>query len=85
VSAGGGLLAKRYACPPESETITVHYELIPAQSEHLAKRYASSRVFKLIPVSYNDNLANFQSCKEITRETLPGASVRAGLCQGPSP
>jgi len=85
VAGSGGLLAKSDAYPSKSDAITVYYELLPAQPKNLAKRYASTRVFQLIPVSYNGFVANSQSCKEITRGTLAGGSVSAGVCPRPSP
>ena len=85
VTDSGGLLAKSDACPSKSDTITVYYELLPAQPQNLAKRYASTRVFQLIPAGYSDFRANSQSCKEITRGTLSGRSVSAGVCPRPSP
>jgi hypothetical protein len=85
VAESGALLAKSDACPEKSETIPVYYELLPARAENLAKRYASRHIFQLIPVAYNDFLAKRPSCKEITRETLPGQSVTSNLCPRPSP
>ena len=81
----GALLAKSDAYPEKSEAITVYYELLPARSDDLAKSYASRRIFQLIPVGYNDFVAKRPSCKEITREPLPGQSVTSGLCPRPSP
>lgn len=81
----GALLAKSDACPAKSEAITVYYELLPAQPDDLAKRYASRRIFQLIPVGYNDVVAGLSSCKEITRETLTDGSATARLCTKPSP
>jgi len=73
VTRTGGVLAKSDACPGESDEITIYYELLPAQIGNLAKRYASNRIFRLIPVRYNDIVAKSASCKEITRGTLPDA------------
>lgn len=81
----GAVLAKRYACPAKSEAITVYYELLPAKPDDLAKRYASRRIFQLIPIGYDEFWANAPSCKEITRGTLSADAGRAGLCPRPSP
>lgn len=81
----GAVLAKRYACPRESDVIPVYYELLPVQSANLAKRYASKRIFQLIPASCSNFMVSGPSCKETTRGTLPGASDTASLCPGPSP
>jgi hypothetical protein len=63
----------------------VVYELMPAKSADLAKRYASKRVFHLIPITCSDFVAKSGSCKEITRETLPPSSGTARPCPEPSP
>jgi hypothetical protein len=81
----GALLAKSDAYPAKSDAITVYYELLPAQPDDLAKRYASRRIFQLIPVGYNDFVADRSSCKEITRGTLPSGSATTRLCAKPSP
>ena len=81
----GAVLAKSDACPGKSDSITVYYELLPAQPDDLAKRYASRRIFQLIPIGYNDSLADSSSCKEITRGTLSVGSATARPCKSPSP
>ena len=85
VTRTGAVLAKSDACPSESKVIPAYYELLPVQSENLAKRYASKRIFHLIPISCSDIVVSGPSCKETTRGTLPGASDTASLCPGPSP
>ena len=85
VTRTGAVLAKSDACPSVSELIPVYYELLPVKPANLAKRYASNRIFKLIPISCSDIVVSGPSCKETTRETLPGASDTASLCPGPSP
>lgn len=81
----GALLAKSDAWRAKSDEITVYYELLPAESSDLAKRYASKRIFQLIPVGYGEFLANGPSCKETTRGTLAEKSVSSGLCAPRSP
>lgn len=85
MTRSGAVLAKSDACPDESGSITVVYELLPAPPADLAKRYASKRIFQLIPIGYGDFMTNRPSCKEITRGTLPDRSDTATLCPGPSP
>jgi len=85
VTRTGAVLAKSDACTPESDSITVYYELLPAQPADLAKRYASRRIFQLIPVGYNDLRTDSQSCKDTTRGTLAEKSIIPGPCPGPSP
>ena len=85
VTRTGAVLAKRDACTEKSPVLTVYYELLPAQPVDLAKRYASRRIFQLIPVGSSDFVANRPSCKEITRETLPDTSDTTLPCPGPSP
>lgn len=59
----GAVLANSDACPDQSKVITVYYELLPAKGDDLAKRYASKRLFQLIPVRCNDFVAERPSCK----------------------
>lgn len=81
----GAVLANSDASTGKPDTISVVYELLPAQSADLAKRYASKRFFHLIPTTCNDIVAEVGSCKEITRETLPTSSGTARPCPEPSP
>ena len=81
----GAVLAKSDACQSKSDVIPIYYELLPAPSGDLAKRYASKRIFQLIPVGCNDFGTNSQSCKETTRGTLAGVSDSADLWPRPSP
>ena len=67
----GAVLANSDVIPGKSDVITVYYELLPVQPTVLAKRYASRRIFQLIPVGCRDYRVNPASCKEITRGTLP--------------
>jgi len=85
MTRSGAVLAKSDACMEKFDSITVYYELLPSKPADLAKRYASRRIFQLIPIGYNDFVSNLPSCKEITRGTLRAGSARAGLCPGPSP
>lgn len=85
VTRSGAVLAKSDACPEKSDAIAAYYELLPATDSDLAKRYASKRIFKLIPVGYSDFMPNCPSCKEITRGTSSHSSDRACVCPGPSP
>lgn len=80
----GAVLANSDASAGEKIKISVVYELLPAQSADLAKRYASKRYFHLIPITCSDFVAESGSCKEITRETLPFSSGTARPCPEPS-
>jgi len=81
----GAVLANSDACPDPSKVITVYYELLPAKGDGLANRYASKRLFQLIPVYCNDFVADRSSCKQTTRGTLAGGSGRPSSCPTPSP
>ena len=81
----GAVLAKSDAYKSKLDVIPVYYELLPAPSGDLAKRYASKRIFQLIPICYGDYLANGPSCKETTRGTLAGKSGSPDLWPRPSP
>ena len=85
VTRTGALLAKSDACEAKSEAITVYYELLPAESSDLAKRYVSKRIFQLIPIGYGDFLTNGPSCKETTRETFAEKFGTPDPCARPSP
>ena len=85
VTRTGAVLAKSDAYAEDSKAITAYYELIPAKSTDLAKRYASRQIFQLIPVGYDIFRTDSQSCKEITRKTLAGGSARTSVCPRPSP
>ena len=85
VAESGAVLAKSDACSNKSPILTVYYELLPVPSEDLAKSDASKRLFRLIPVNCIDYLAHAQSCKEITRGTLPDASATRKSCPFASP
>ena len=79
------ILAKSDACSDKSDEIPVYYELLRAQPDDLAKRYASRLIFRLIPVSYDDIGTEVSSCKETTRGTLQRVSDTTAACPRPSP
>ena len=85
VADSGAVLAKSAACPDKLPVLTAYYELLPAHPANLAKSDASKRLFRLVPSSYVQFLANSKSCKEITRGTLAGTSDTTHPCPNPSP
>jgi hypothetical protein len=85
VTRTGAVLAKSDACQSKLDVIPVYYELLPAPSGDLAKRYTSKRIFQLIPICYGDYPANGPSCKETTRGTLAGKSGNPDPWPRPSP